>query len=405
MGEHPHDQRPKVLCLAGWWPEGRDLNGVFVREHVIAVSRFCDVQVVHIELVKKPGFPRIHVRTNIEDGFPVHRIRIETPLRRFGVERALVRRAYEKILLRTKFIPDICHVHVRTWITEQILHVKNIVDIPIVITEHSSFYHTGILQLPEKRQIEMRSHISKWFRSPRIKAVMPVSQSLARNLSTGFGVAGSKVVVIPNVASPFFKRSNIRRDPPPFNIVLIAQWRPPKDPFTFIEAIKLLEPDTRKKIRIIWGGEGPAMPEIREQVNEKIPDVNIEFPGLLAKKDIARYMQGAHLFVLPTTAENLPCVILESLSCGTPVVSMAVNGIPEMVDERNGTLVAPKDPMALSQAIAQMISKYPMLDHDEIADRAQARYSMESVGRSITDVYVAVLGDRALVPVGVKKDR
>jgi glycosyltransferase involved in cell wall biosynthesis len=84
---------------------------------------------------------------------------------------------------------------------------------------------------------------------------------------------------------------------------------------------------------------------------------------------------------------------------------MAVNGIPEMVDEHNGILVAPKDPTSLAQAIAQMMNAYPMLDHDEIADRAQARYSMESVGRSITDVYEAVLSNSALIPAGVKKDR
>jgi glycosyltransferase involved in cell wall biosynthesis len=40
---------------------------------------------------------------------------------------------------------------------------------------------------------------------------------------------------------------------------------------------------------------------------------------------------AADLFVHPSTADNLPQTIAESLACGTPVVALPVGGVPEMV--------------------------------------------------------------------------
>lgn len=47
---------------------------------------------------------------------------------------------------------------------------------------------------------------------------------------------------------------------------------------------------------------------------------------------VAEYYNAADIFLLPSLEDNLPNTVLESLSCGTPVVAFNIGGIPEMID-------------------------------------------------------------------------
>ncbi|OLP18615.1 glycosyl transferase [Leptolyngbya sp. 'hensonii'] len=65
---------------------------------------------------------------------------------------------------------------------------------------------------------------------------------------------------------------------------------------------------------------------------------------------------AADLFVFPTRADNLPLVVLESMACGTPIVSFQVGGVPEMVRPGiTGYLAPPENATALGQGIVQLL--------------------------------------------------
>src|SRR6185312_3530334 len=64
------------------------------------------------------------------------------------------------------------------------------------------------------------------------------------------------------------------------------------------------------------------------------------------KSVVAEMMRAAPLFVLPSRFDHLPCVVVEALASGLPVVSTTVGGIPELVDDQRGRLVPPDDPPA-----------------------------------------------------------
>jgi glycosyltransferase involved in cell wall biosynthesis len=68
-------------------------------------------------------------------------------------------------------------------------------------------------------------------------------------------------------------------------------------------------------------------------------------------------MAACDFFVLNSTYEGLPHVVLEAMSLGLPVVATAVGGTPEVVcDGDNGRLIAPADDDALVQVLAQLVS-------------------------------------------------
>ncbi|MBK6946382.1 MAG: glycosyltransferase [Flavobacteriales bacterium] len=374
-----------VLCVVAWWPEGNSVAGTFIKEHIIAVAHSCTVEVVHVHLVKgNRPWPSREIRTSNADGIRVHSITIRTPIRRFGSFEYLVRKAYTELAkeLHSERPFDLMHIHVRNEITEHALPIAEALDLPVVVTEHASHYHLGILDLPAKQQQAERASILKWFSNDRIVRVMPVSKNLAGILKNDFGVREERIDVVPNIAAPVFIPAG---NPPkkPFRIMLGALWRPPKDPDLFIDALASIPSSILQDTIIDWTGYGPFMERIQARCTKLIPNLDIRFPGLLTKAQMAEYMQTAHLFVLPTTTENLPCVILESLCCGTPVLSMNINGIPEMVNDSNGILIPPRDVQAMADALVKILKEPLLFNRDAIAKAALERFAQEPVRNRI----------------------
>jgi glycosyltransferase involved in cell wall biosynthesis len=65
---------------------------------------------------------------------------------------------------------------------------------------------------------------------------------------------------------------------------------------------------------------------------------------------------AADLLVLPTRADNLPLGLLESMACGTPMVSFRVGGVPELVRPGiTGYLAEPGEAPDLAHGICQLL--------------------------------------------------
>ena len=75
---------------------------------------------------------------------------------------------------------------------------------------------------------------------------------------------------------------------------------------------------------------------------------------------VAAY-SAADFFILPSLEDNLPNTVLESMSCGTPVLSFDVGGSKDMIIEgRTGWLVAPGEEVHMAEMILK-ISREPSI--------------------------------------------
>ena len=81
---------------------------------------------------------------------------------------------------------------------------------------------------------------------------------------------------------------------------------------------------------------------------------------------------------------------LEAMACGTPVIASAIGGhLDTVVDGTTGLLVTPGQPKALARRIRKLLGNPMLLEGFGIAaaDRAQARYSWERIGRETIALY------------------
>jgi glycosyltransferase involved in cell wall biosynthesis len=104
---------------------------------------------------------------------------------------------------------------------------------------------------------------------------------------------------------------------------------------------------------------------------------------------------AADVIVVPSLQENLSNVIMESLSCGTPVVAFDVGGNKDMIlNRQNGYLATPFNPADLSRGIAWVI-KHP--SPEELSANARKKvvdcFEMTSVARQYHELYKVVFHD------------
>jgi len=120
-------------------------------------------------------------------------------------------------------------------------------------------------------------------------------------------------------------------------LVFISQLRKDKGCLEAMEAVEKLPPEFQLDIY------GPAMPDTDMEIFQKYP--RCKYRGVLRPEDIPPVLSRSGLLLLPTYyhGEGYPGIILESLQCGTPVITTSWKDIPEIIqDGNNGFLIHPR---------------------------------------------------------------
>lgn len=103
-------------------------------------------------------------------------------------------------------------------------------------------------------------------------------------------------------------------------------------------------------------GDGPLREELESTTED---DPKIEFIGWVNHDDVPAELNQMRLLVLPShPTEGLPTTILESLACGTPVLSTPVSGVPDVVDDgETGFHICRETPEDIAQGIQDALAR------------------------------------------------
>ena len=108
-------------------------------------------------------------------------------------------------------------------------------------------------------------------------------------------------------------------------------------------------------------GEGELRPKIEEEVRALGLADRILFTGF--RTDVPSLIRGMDCFVMCSVLEGLCTSLLDALALECPAVGSAVGGIPEvLVDGETGLTVAPRDPVALADAIVRVLTDSALAD-------------------------------------------
>lgn len=127
-------------------------------------------------------------------------------------------------------------------------------------------------------------------------------------------------------------------------------------PVKGLDRLLRILPDINRNHRfrlLIIGGDNE-----NKKLNSMIRGLRIQGSvDLIGRKDHAvlpAYYNAADMLVVPSYHESFCLAGLESLSCGTPVVSMPVGGMPEIINRNNGCVVSEVTDRTLAEAIIRV---------------------------------------------------
>jgi len=157
-----------------------------------------------------------------------------------------------------------------------------------------------------------------------------------------------------------------------------------------IAGLRLLPADLR--VHLYVAGPGPYREALERIARERGVADRVTFLGRVAQERMPLWYRAADFFCFGSLREGCPNVVLESLACGTPVVSTRVGGVPDLVEEgRTGLLFEPGWPEAFARALKQAAAR--TWDRSAIAARGASR-SWQQTARECFAVFERVLEHR-----------
>jgi teichuronic acid biosynthesis glycosyltransferase TuaC len=372
MSDDPVPQKRRILTFTSLFPSSaRPRHGIFVKTRLQQVQRRFPVDARVIAPV--PWFPfqseafgdyakfastprRATLDGDLQVSYPRYLM-----LPRLGVARqpdAMARAALPEIerLRASGWLPQLIDAHYLYPDGVAAALLAERAGVPFVMTARGTDVNVLARMPGPGRRIA-------WAAS-RCAAVIAVSTQLKQGLIE-LGVDADRVVVLRNGVDPELfhplDRALSRREldlPDGPLIAGVGNLVPEKGFDLAIEALALMPATT-----LVLVGEGPQRNSLAALARDRGVGDRVHMLPVMPQSRLPHVYSAADVLVVTSTREGWPNVVLEALSCGTPVASVDVGAVAEMLtDAAVGRVVRQRDPDQLAAAVRAFLEAPPARD-------------------------------------------
>lgn len=373
-----------ILIIPSWYATNSNpTNGSFFREQAMALKEAGHNVIVAFVEVRLASRDLFSEKVDIKDdnGIKTYRI-IQGKIPKTGnIGTAIAfRRGLIKIIknLYNRENIDIVHLHSCIWGGIGAVSASRKLNIPLVITEHSSYYSRYRVKMIEKLILRYS------FKSAN--KVISVSNSLREIISK----YKSNIEVIPNmvdcdkVLSIINKKNNLGEEGQ-FTFLSLCYLKKNKGIDILIRAFSTYF--RGKEVKLIIAGDGPERESLENLSKELGILEQVEFKGALNRDEVYKVMSNCNIFVLPSRFETFGVVLIEALANGKPVISTRNGGANDIVTDENGILVDIDDIEGLGKAMVDLKLDYNKYNEEEIRNSCINKYSKKIITRQLEKVY------------------
>jgi glycosyltransferase involved in cell wall biosynthesis len=271
------------------------------------------------------------------------------------------------------------------------------VDIPLLAHEHNFSSRAGVV-----RRVLDRSWIS-----PVSSRIVCVSESVAET-ERQIGIPEQQIVVVPNGVrtSTAWPRSAAREelglDEDAFVVGIVGRLRPEKAHDIALQAISQLC-HAGRSVQLCVIGDGPRRDELLAlERSLGLPSGVVHWAG--ERPDAARLAAAFDVALITSQWEGLPLAALEAIAADVPLVATAVGGLPNLLADGCGMLVAPGDVAGIAEHIARCMDDERGVRAIVSAARRRLReeYTFRRMVQRIEGLYIAAMTEHwaGAIPIG-----
>lgn len=259
---------------------------------------------------------------------------------------------------------DISHLTISGFPVIPALVLKYKYDTPIIATEHGVFIRERLIAINtseysfflKKLLIRFSESITElvYYKADAIISVNKFNMTWERM----YGANPDKLEVIYNgVDHKLFvpkPKPEVTKNIP--TVVAAARIFELKDILTMIRSCAVVK-KTIPNVQYLVYGDNDAVPEYTKECNRLIEEL-----GITANFKLAGYHSKPHelfcegdISILTSISEGFPYTVIESMSCGIPVVATDVGGVSEALDSSTGFICKPKDFEEIASRVVELL--------------------------------------------------
>ncbi|GAB4495023.1 MAG: glycosyltransferase family 1 protein [Anaerolineales bacterium] len=233
--------------------------------------------------------------------------------------------------------------------------------IPTIVTLHDAtfFYYPQYHTRAKRHFFPFIMRLS----ARRAAALLTVSESTRQDMQRWIAAPPEKTFATPLGVAPDFSpiddtaildAAARKYALPPKFILFVGLLEPRKNLPALLRAYTRLAPLAPETALVIVGRTGWMTQAILDQTPAHLHP-RIHFTGYVDQADLPAVYNLAGVFVYPSFYEGFGLPVLESLACGTPVITTPISSMPEVAGDA-ALYVPPQDDAALSEAILRILN-------------------------------------------------
>lgn len=378
-----------ILFISSWYPtQEKKSHGIFFKRHAEAAALLNKISAIHVYSGNAN-----EVNASLDNGVYTilgtykkvrHQIPILATLQKLWRSLNCFRSCY-RLLIEKQSVPHLVMLNVIFPAGIFVLWLHYLKKIPFIIQEQWSGYY------PEDGNY--KGFITKKITqlcAKHARAILVVSNKLESSMKA-HGLE-NRYFKIGNVVDTDLFQPLPHQEQIPFKFIHVSTVNDKEKNISgMIEAARILY---RKNVsfRLDIVGDGPERKGFETLAADyQLLNKIVFFHGFQLPKDVAQLMAHAHCFILNSNYEGLPCVLLEAMSCGIPVISTKVGAVPEIINYQQGILIEINESKSLAQAMEDMIASHAQYNATAIRLGVVNNYSYPAIAKEFDLLFTAIL--------------